>query len=71
MQWSKLLEYYKFIIYYTLEKKNGKANTISRKKNYIKTREIFNPKIRKINNNRLLLPNQYKLGLIIYIKKDN
>ena len=52
-------------------KKNSKADTLSRKNDYIETKEIFNYNISKINKNRLLLTNKYRLKIIIYIIKDN
>ena len=41
------------------------------KKNYIKTKNLFNYNILKINKNKLLLVNKYKLNIILQILKDN
>ena len=52
-------------------KKNSRADILSRKNDYIETKEIFNYNISKINKNRLLLTNKHRLKIIIYIIKDN
>ena len=35
VRWSELLGYYKFIIYYTFKKNNGRADALSKKLNYV------------------------------------
>ena len=62
---------YKFTIYYTLRKENGRADALSKKNDYIEIEEIFNYSILKINKDKLLLVNKYKLNIILYIIKDN
>lgn len=71
MRQYKLQRYQKFIIHYILEKQNNKANALSRKNNFVKTREIFNYTILKINKNELVLEKKYKLRIILYIVENN
>jgi len=56
---------------YTLDKDNNKANALSKKSNYIKTKKSFNYNILKINKNELLLANKHKLNATLRILKDN
>ena len=59
------------MIYYILENENSRVVTLSRRNNYIETKKIFNHNIFKINKNRLLLKNKHKLGIIVYIMRNN
>ncbi len=43
----------------------------NRRNNYIKTKKLFNYNIFKINKDKLLLANKYKLNTILHILKDN
>jgi len=54
-----------------LNKTNNRANILNRRSNYIKTKKLFNYNILKINKNKLLLINKYKLNIILQIFKDN
>jgi len=54
-----------------LNKDNNRANALNKKSNYIKTKKSFNYNILKINKNKLLLANKYKLNIILQILKDN
>ncbi len=67
----KQLEQYKFKIQYILDKDNNKANALNKRSNYIKTKKLFNYNIFKINKNKLLLVNKYKLNVILQILRDN
>ena len=50
---------------------NNRANILSKRSNYIETKKLFNYNILKINKNKLLLVNKYKLNTILQILKDN
>ena len=52
------------------QSKKNKMYILSKKNNYIKTGEIFNNIIIKINNNKSLFINKQKLGIIIFIIKN-
>jgi len=54
-----------------LNKNNNKANALSKRNNYIKTKRLFNYSILNINNKKLLLANKYKLNTILRILRDN
>ncbi len=71
MQQLERLQQYKFRIQYILDKNNSKADIFSRKSNYIETKKLFNYSILKINKNKLLLANKYKLNTILQILQDN
>ncbi len=71
MQQLERLKQYKFRIQYILDKNNSRADTLSRQNNYIETKKLFNYNIFKINKNRLLLTNKYKLNTILQILQDN
>ena len=70
VRWSKKLEQYKFKILYILEKENGKADALSRRSNYIKTKESFNHSILKVNDDESLLINKHKLNATLRILRD-
>jgi len=55
---------------YILEKKNDKADALSRRSNYIKTKKSFNHSILKVNNDELLSINKHKLNTILRILRD-
>lgn len=71
MQWSKFLRQYKFTIYYTLGKENGRVDIISKKSNHLEMREIFSHSIFMVNRNGLLWANKHKFGMIICIMQDD
>ncbi len=71
MQQLEKLEQYKFRIQYILDKDNSRADVFSRKNNYIETKKLFNYSIFKINQNRLLLANKYKLNTTLQILRNN
>ena len=63
-----MLKQYKFTIYYNLKKNNGKTNILNRKNDYIKSKEIFNHNILKINNDKYFSANKiYEVNAIIKI----
>jgi hypothetical protein len=64
VRWSELLGQYKFKIVYTLGKDNGRADALSRRSDYIKTKEIFNHSILKKNADGTLSPNVYEFNTI-------
>ena len=57
-------------MYYILKKKIDYANILSKKNNFIKTKKIFNYNNFKINKNKLLLTNKFKLKIIFYNIKN-
>ena len=67
MQQLKRLKQYKFRIQYILNKNNNKVDAFNKRNNYIKTKKLFNYSILKINKNKLLLINKYKLNAILQI----
>ena len=71
VRWLELLEQYKFKIQYTLGKDNRRADALSRRSNYIETREVFNSSILKVNKDRLLLANQHEINITLRIFRDN
>jgi len=60
-----------FKIQYILSKDNNKTNALNKRSNYIKTKKLFNYNILKINKNKLLLTNKYKLNAILQIFRNN
>ncbi len=48
-----------------------KVDSFSKRSNYIKTKKLFNYNILKVNKNKLLLVNKYKLNIIFQIYKNN
>jgi len=70
MRWFEKLEQYKFKILYTSEKENDKADALSRRNNYIKTKKRFNHSILKINSDESLLINKHELNAILRILRD-
>ncbi len=71
MRQSERLKQYKFRIQYISDKNNSRADIFSRKNNYIKTKKLFNYSILKVNKNKLLSANKYKLNTILQIFRDN
>jgi hypothetical protein len=70
MRWSKLLEQYKFTIQYTSEKKNEKANALSRRNDHMKEKKLINKSILKINKNDSLSTNAQKLNATFKILRN-
>ena len=62
---------YKFKIHYTLKKENDRANALSQRCDYMKTKRIFNKNILRINNDKTLLLNYEKIITIMRIVKDD
>ena len=71
IRWSKFLEQYKFKIQYTPRKKNGRANALSRRINYMNSKEIFNHNILKVNNDETLFANCHEVNMTLKIMRDN
>ena len=71
VRWLKLLKQYKFKISYTPGKDNSRANALSQQSNYMKTKEVFNKSILKINNNGTLSANsKHKLNTTLQILRN-
>jgi len=70
VRWSKKLKQYKFKILYILEKENDKADALSRRSDHIRTKELFNHSILKVNNDESLLINKHELNTILRILRD-
>jgi hypothetical protein len=71
IRWLERLEQYKFKIQYILDKDNDRANALSKRSDHIKTKELFNHNILKINNDESLLVNKYELNATLRILKDD
>ncbi len=71
MRQLERLKQYKIKIQYILDKNNSKVDTLNKRSNYIETKKLFNYNILKINKNKLLLINKYKLNIILQILRDN
>jgi len=70
MRWFEKLRQYKFRILYILEKKNGKADALSRRSDHIKTKKSFNHSILKVNDDESLLTNKHELNATLRILRD-
>jgi hypothetical protein len=55
---------------YTLGKDNGRADALSRRSDYIKTKEIFNYSILKKNADGTLSPNVHEFNAIQAVVED-
>ena len=55
---------------YILGKENGKVDALSRRSDHIKTKKLFNHNILKVNQDKSLLINKYKLNAILRILRD-
>ena len=71
IRWSKLLEQYKFKIQYISRKKNGRANALSRRIDYINSKEVFDHNILKVNNDETLFVNRHEINMTLKIMRDN
>ena len=71
VRWSELLGQYKFKISYTPGKDNGRADALSRRSDYMETKEVFNRSILKINNDGTLSANsKHELNTTLRILRD-
>jgi len=70
VRWFEKLEQYKFKILYTSEKKNGKADALSRRSDHMKTKKSFNHSILKVNDDESLSINKHELNAILRILRD-
>ena len=71
IRWLKLLEQYKFKIQYISKKENDRVNALSRRTNYMKSKEIFNHNILKINNDEILFANCHEINMTLKIMRDD
>jgi hypothetical protein len=55
---------------YILGKDNGRVDALSRRSDYIKTKEIFNYSILKKNADGTLSPNVYEFNIIQVVVED-
>jgi len=55
---------------YILEKENDKANALSKRSDYMKTKKLFNHNILKINQDKSLLINKHELNAILRILRN-
>ena len=62
---------YKFKIYYTFKKENKRANTLNRKCDYMKIKEIFDKNILQVNRNETFSSNYKKITITMRIVKDD
>ena len=71
VRWSKLLEQYKFKIQYTSRKENGRANALNRRIDHIKSKEVFNHNIFKVNNDEILFANCHEVNMTLRILRND
>ncbi len=71
IRWLERLKQYKFKIQYILGKDNDRADALSRRSNYIKTKKSFNHSILKINKDESLLANKHELNATLRILRDD
>ena len=72
VRWSELLGQYKFKISYTPGKDNGRADALSRRSDYMGTKEVFNQSILKINSDGSLSANsKHELNATLRILNDD
>ena len=71
IRWSKLFEQYKFKIQYISKKENERANVLSRRINYMSSKEVFNHNIFKINNDEILFANCHEVNMTLKIMRNN
>ena len=69
--WSKLLRQYKFKIQYISKKENDRANALSRRTNYMKSKKVFNHNILKVNNDEILFANRHEVNMTLKIIRDD
>ena len=70
VRWWKKLRSYKFKIHYVNEKENELTNNLSRRCNYMKSKEVFNHNILKINENETLFTNHQEIATTMRIIKN-
>ena len=66
-----MLKQYKFTIQYTSRKENDWANALSRRIDYMNSKEIFNHNIFKINSDEILFVNCHEVNTTLKIMRDN
>ena len=71
VRWSKLLRQYKFTIQYIPRKKNGRANALSRRNDYMNSKEIFNHNIFKVNDDETLFVNSHEVNATLKIMRND
>ena len=71
IRWSGLLNQYKLKIIYTSEKKNGRTDALSRRNDYMHSKEVFNQSVLKINNDKSLSFNKREFNVTIRILRDD
>ena len=71
VRWFELLGQYKFTIQYTPRKENGRANALSRRIDYMNSKEIFNHNILKVNSNEILFVNCHEVNATLKIMRDD
>ena len=71
VRWSELLGQYKFKIVYTPGKENGRTDALSRRSDHMKSKELFDHSILKVNNDGLLSASVKELNATLSILRDN
>jgi hypothetical protein len=69
-RWSEILGEYDFKIVYTLGKDNGRADAVSRRSDYMESKEIFNHNILRKNPDGTLSPNVQEFNSIQQVAED-
>ena len=70
VRWSELLGQYKFKIQYTPGKDNGRADALSRRSDYMETKDVTKKPILKQEGDGSLVPNQ-TLAVTLHINKTD
>lgn len=71
VRWSELLRQYKFKIQYTPGRDNGRADALSRRIDYMETKEIFEYNILKTNKDGSLSANVKDFGHVLRVLQDD
>ena len=71
IRWSELLNQYKLKIIYTSGKENGRADALSRRSDYMRSKEVFNHSVLKVNNDESLSLNKWEFNVMLRILRDD
>ena len=71
IRWSELLDQYKLKIIYTSGKEKDRADALNRRSDYMRSKEVFNHSVLKINNDESLSFNKRKFNVMLHILRDD
>ena len=58
-------------IIYISEKENDRADALNRRNDYMRSKEVFNQSVFKINNDELLSLNRREFNVVLRILRNN